>query len=175
MDIELEGIALLTDPLLNKGSAFTEDERGEFHLHGLLPPHVGTLDEQVERRLKGLRKFETDLERYLFLRALQDSNETLFYALSEQHIAIVGAGSAGCGIGRCSTPVFQRPRHETSTGALLAPYCICDSPHCSACRVAQLRCWRPPYPVGFKQIEFTDDDRHITLAVFYPAASRINP
>ena len=87
MDIELEGIALLTDPLLNKGSAFTEDERGEFHLHGLLPPHVGTLDEQVERRLKGLRKFETDLERYLFLRALQDSNETLFYALLTSNLA----------------------------------------------------------------------------------------
>ena len=53
VDIELEGIALLTDPLLNKGTAFTEEERDEFDLHGLLPPHVGTLDEQVERRLKG--------------------------------------------------------------------------------------------------------------------------
>jgi malate dehydrogenase (oxaloacetate-decarboxylating) len=87
VDIELEGIALLTDPLLNKGSAFTEEERGEFHLHGLLPPHVGTLDEQVERRLKGLRKFETDLERYVFLRGLQDTNETLFYALLTSNLA----------------------------------------------------------------------------------------
>ncbi len=87
MDIDVEGIALLTDPLLNKGTAFTEDERTEFNLHGLLPPHVGTLDEQVERRLKGLRKFETKLERYLFLRALQDSNETLFYALLTRNLA----------------------------------------------------------------------------------------
>ena len=87
MDIELEGIALLTDPLLNKGSAFTEQERGEFHLHGLLPPHVGTLDEQAERRLKGLRKFETELERYIFLRGLQDTNETLFYALLTRNLA----------------------------------------------------------------------------------------
>ena len=55
MEIELEGIALLTDPLLNKGTAFSEEERNEFHLHGLLPPHVGTLDDQVERRLKGSR------------------------------------------------------------------------------------------------------------------------
>jgi malate dehydrogenase (oxaloacetate-decarboxylating) len=52
VDIDLEGIALLTDPLLNKGSAFTEEERTSFHLHGLLPPHVGTLDEQSDRRLK---------------------------------------------------------------------------------------------------------------------------
>ena len=87
MDIDVEGIALLTDPLLNKGSAFTEEKRSEFHLHGLLPPHVGTLDEQVERRLKGLRKFETDLEHYVFLRGLQDSNETLFYALLTRNVA----------------------------------------------------------------------------------------
>jgi malate dehydrogenase (oxaloacetate-decarboxylating) len=87
VDIEIEGIALLTDPLLNKGSAFTEEERMEFHLHGLLPPHIGTLDEQVDRRLNALRKFETDLERYLFLRGLQDANETLFYALLTRNLA----------------------------------------------------------------------------------------
>ena len=54
MDIELEGTALLTDPLLHKGSAFTEDERGEVHLHGLLPLHVGTLDDQ-RQRLQSIR------------------------------------------------------------------------------------------------------------------------
>ena len=84
MEIELEGIALLTDPLLNKGSAFTEEERDEFHLHGLLPPHVGTLDEQVERRLKGLREFETDLERYIFLRGLQDKRDAVLRAAHAQ-------------------------------------------------------------------------------------------
>jgi malate dehydrogenase (oxaloacetate-decarboxylating) len=87
VDIALDGVALLTDPLLNKGSAFTEEERTAFHLHGLLPPHVGTLDGQVERRLRGLRTFETDLERYLFLRGLQDRNETLFYALLTRNLA----------------------------------------------------------------------------------------
>ena len=51
-----------------------------------MPPHVGTLEEQVERRLKGLRNFETDLERYLFLRDLQDTNETLFYALLTRNL-----------------------------------------------------------------------------------------
>jgi malate dehydrogenase (oxaloacetate-decarboxylating) len=55
--------------------------RTAFDLHGLLPPNVLTLDEQVSRRLQALRGFETDLERYAFLRELQDTNETLFFAL----------------------------------------------------------------------------------------------
>ena len=52
VDVSVTGYALLADPLLNKGTAFDEDEREAFGLHGLLPPHVGTLDEQVERRLR---------------------------------------------------------------------------------------------------------------------------
>ena len=86
-DVKLEGTALLTDPLLNKGTAFTEDERTAFALHGLLPPHVSTLDEQVDRALQAVRTFETTLERYLFLTDLQDSNETLFYALLTRNLA----------------------------------------------------------------------------------------
>jgi malate dehydrogenase (oxaloacetate-decarboxylating) len=81
IEVDLEGAALLTNPLLNKGTAFTEDERTAFALHGLLPPHVGTLDDQLIRRLQALRKFDRDLDRYVFLRGLQDANETLFYAL----------------------------------------------------------------------------------------------
>ena len=50
-----EGIALLTDPLLNKGTAFSEEERTAFHLHGLLPPHISTLDEQVDRMFQAVR------------------------------------------------------------------------------------------------------------------------
>jgi malate dehydrogenase (oxaloacetate-decarboxylating) len=86
VETELEGVQLLTDPLLNKGSAFSDEERGAFALHGLLAPHIGTLDEQVSRRLQALRKFETNLERYQFLRALQDQNETLFYALLTRNL-----------------------------------------------------------------------------------------
>jgi malate dehydrogenase (oxaloacetate-decarboxylating) len=86
VDVALEGTALLTDPLLNKGTAFSEEERTAFHLHGLLPPHVSTLEEQIDRRLRGLRNFETNLERYLFLRGLQDANETLFYALLTRNL-----------------------------------------------------------------------------------------
>ena len=83
---KLTGFDLLNQPLLNKGTAFTEAERDALHLHGLLPPHVGNLDDQVNRRLKALRRFATDFERYAFLRELQDTNETLFYALLVRHI-----------------------------------------------------------------------------------------
>ena len=71
------GVDLSSNPLLNKGTAFTEDERDEFRLHGILPPNVGTLEAQVTRRLQVLRNFATDFERYAFLRNLQDNNETL--------------------------------------------------------------------------------------------------
>ncbi len=86
VEIGLEGTALLTDPLLNKGMAFTEEERTAFALHGLLPPHVATLDEQVERQIEAMRSYETALERHLFLCDVQDSNETLFYALVERNL-----------------------------------------------------------------------------------------
>jgi malate dehydrogenase (oxaloacetate-decarboxylating) len=84
--VELTGFDLLANPLLNKGTAFTESERDQFHLHGLLPPHVGTLEEQVTRRLRMLRAQESDFERYALLRDLQDMNETLFYALVTRNI-----------------------------------------------------------------------------------------
>ncbi|MEG6508806.1 NAD-dependent malic enzyme [Methyloligella sp. 2.7D] len=87
IEVDLEGAPLLTEPLLNKGMAFDEQERNLFGLHGLLPAHVSTLDEQMERRLEALRQFETGLEKYLFLRNLQDTNETLFYALLERNLA----------------------------------------------------------------------------------------
>jgi len=86
IEIGLAGFDLLNRPLLNKGTAFTEAERDLFHLHGLLPSHVGTLEEQVTRRLRALRSIETDFGRYAFLRDLQDGNETLFYALLVRHI-----------------------------------------------------------------------------------------
>ena len=87
IEIDLEGAALLTNPLLNKGTAFTDDERTTFALHGLLPPHVGTLDDQLTRRLRAVGRFDRDLDRYVFLRGLQDANETLFYALLTRNLA----------------------------------------------------------------------------------------
>lgn len=83
---ELTGYDLINKPMLNKGMAFTERERDVFRLHGLLPPHVGTIEEQADRRLKILRAFSTDFERYAFLRDLQDTNETLFYHVLVHHL-----------------------------------------------------------------------------------------
>lgn len=86
LDVPVSGPDLLRDPLLNKGTAFSETERDAFGLHGLLPPHVGTLEAQLDRRLKAFRAEQTAFEKYVFLRGLQDSNETLFYALLGAHL-----------------------------------------------------------------------------------------
>jgi malate dehydrogenase (oxaloacetate-decarboxylating)(NADP+) len=80
------GFALLNDPVLNKGTAFTEAERDALGLRGLLPPHVFTIEEQTERVLENYRDKMTDLERYIHLVSLQDRNETLFYRVLLDHI-----------------------------------------------------------------------------------------
>ena len=113
VETDLTGFALLNHPLLNKGTAFTEEERDAFGLHGLLPPHVGSLDVQVRRRLRALRDQATDFERYAFLRELQDTNETLFYALLVQHIEelmpLVYTPTVGEGCQRFSE-IWHKPR-----------------------------------------------------------------
>ena len=80
------GMDLLDTPLLNKGTAFTDEERTQFGLHGLLPPHVETLEEQVLRAYEAYARKDDDLERHIYLRALQDNNEVLFYRLVLEHI-----------------------------------------------------------------------------------------
>ncbi|HEX6541358.1 MAG TPA: NAD-dependent malic enzyme [Ktedonobacterales bacterium] len=82
----LTGEMLLENPLLNKGSAFTDAERREFGLLGLLPPHVATMEQQLARTYENYQRKATDLERYIFLASLQDRNETLFYRLLLEHI-----------------------------------------------------------------------------------------
>lgn len=78
---------ILSDPFRNKGTAFTENERDLFKLHGKLPYHVSTLDEQVERRYANFKAQTTDLAKNLFLSALHQRNEVLFYKLVSEHIA----------------------------------------------------------------------------------------
>ncbi len=80
------GMDLLNRQGLNKGTAFTEEERKEFGLHGLLPPQIETLDEQVGRAYEAYQRKDDDLERHIYLRALQDTNEVLFYRLLLDHI-----------------------------------------------------------------------------------------
>ena len=77
----LTGVDLLHSAAQNKSTAFTEEERDQLKLRGLLPAAVGTMDTQIERVLSNLRRKESDIEKYIFLSALQDRNERLFYRL----------------------------------------------------------------------------------------------
>ncbi len=81
-----KGVTLLHDPMLNKGTAFTEAERDALKLRGLLPPHVQTQEEQAQRVIDNFRKKPNDLERYIQLIGLQDRNETLFYHVVTNNI-----------------------------------------------------------------------------------------
>ena len=113
VETSLTGQLLLDNPLLNKGSAYSEDERREFGLLGLLPMHSSTVEEQLARTYENYRCKETDLERYVFLTALQDRNETLFYRLLLEHVSemmpIIYTPTVGEGC-RQYSHVFRRPR-----------------------------------------------------------------
>ncbi|TDB62632.1 NAD-dependent malic enzyme [Photorhabdus khanii] len=85
--IPYSGPILLEFPLLNKGSAFTEAERGNFNLHGLLPEAVETIEEQAERAYRQYLDFKNDADKHIYLRNIQDTNETLFYRLLDAHLS----------------------------------------------------------------------------------------
>ena len=118
------GTDLLDTPALNKGTAFTEEERTEFGLQGLLPPHVETLDEQAVRAYEAFQKKDNDLERHIYLRALQDTNEVLFYRLIVDHIEeitpLVYTPTVATAIEQFSH-IYRRPR------GLFIPYPLRDS------------------------------------------------
>src|SRR5580698_2054069 len=113
VETALSGYELLNNPVLNKGTAFTDEEREEFDLHGLLPPHVAELDYQVMRRLDAFRGLGRDIQKYVFLRGLQDTNETLFYALLtrniEEMMPIVYTPTVGLGC-QLFSHIFRKPR-----------------------------------------------------------------
>ena len=113
LETGLSGFDLINFPMLNKGTAFTENERTSFALHGLLPPHIGNLEDQAARRLKALHDIETDFERYAYLRDLQDTNETLFYAVLvrniEEMMPLVYTPTVGEGCQRFSE-IWRKPR-----------------------------------------------------------------
>src|ERR1700682_938380 len=108
-----EGIAILQDPALNKGTAFTEAERDTLHLRGLLPPHVSSQEQQLGRVLENFRRQSSDLDKYINLRALHDRNEALFFRLLIDHpdemMPIVYTPTVGLACQRY-THIFQRPR-----------------------------------------------------------------
>src|SRR5277367_2727616 len=111
--VSLSGFNLINSPRLNKGTAFTDHERDIFHLHGLLPPHVGTLEEQLGRRVETLDQQPSSFSKYSFLRDLQDTNETLFYALLvrnvEKMLPLVYTPTVGEGCQRFSE-IWRKPR-----------------------------------------------------------------
>jgi malate dehydrogenase (oxaloacetate-decarboxylating) len=113
VQVSLSGFNLINSPRLNKGTAFTDHERDVFDLHGLLPPHVGCLDEQLERRMEALRAQPNAFSKYSFLRDLQDTNETLFYALLlrniEEMLPLVYTPTVGEGCQRFSE-IWRKPR-----------------------------------------------------------------
>ncbi|XQW84341.1 NAD-dependent malic enzyme [Thalassotalea piscium] len=84
--IPYAGPTLLETPLLNKGSAFTAKERQNFNLMGLVPPRYESIEEQVERAYMQYSSFHTNLNKHIYLRAIQDNNETLFFKLIQAHI-----------------------------------------------------------------------------------------
>jgi len=84
--IAYAGPSLLEMPLLNKGSAFTPQERIDFNLIGLLPQNVETIEEQVDRVYRQYEQCASDLDKHIYLRSIQDNNETLFFRLLESHL-----------------------------------------------------------------------------------------
>ena len=144
------GLALLHDPLLNKGTAFTETERDAFDLRGLLPAHVHTQEEQAVRVLNNLRKIADPLEKFVALNALHDRNESLFFRVLADNIdemqPLVYTPTVGLACQKFGH-VFQRPRGLFITAN-------------DRGRVAQVLCnW--PYTAGI--IVVTDGERILGL------------
>src|ERR1700722_8765013 len=110
---KLSGYDLINQPFLNKGTAFTNEERDAFALHGLLPPHIGTLSDQLERRKLTFRRYTDNFGKYSFMRDLQDNNETLFYAFIanniEELLPVVYTPGVGEGCQRFSE-IWRKPR-----------------------------------------------------------------
>jgi len=109
----LKGMDLLDTPLLNKGTAFSYEERTLLGLHALLPPQVETLEQQVVRAYEAYQRKTEDLERHIYLRALQDNNEVLFYRLLVDHLEemtpVVYTPVVGAGCQEFSH-IYRRPR-----------------------------------------------------------------
>jgi malate dehydrogenase (oxaloacetate-decarboxylating)(NADP+) len=107
------GLDLLHDPLFNKGTAFSEAERDALGLRGLLPAHVCAMEEQVERVMEGFYRQPTPLDKYIYLNALHDRNETLFFRVvmdrAEEMMPIIYTPTVGQAC-QMFGHIFQRPR-----------------------------------------------------------------
>ena len=113
VEIHARGMAVLDDPQLNRGTAFTMEERDELGLHGLLPSGLETIEQQVDRCYEQFNAKSSDVEKWVFLTQLHDSNEVLFYRLVGDHVhemlPIVYTPTVGAAIEEFSH-LFRRPR-----------------------------------------------------------------
>src|ERR1700755_977315 len=107
------GLALLRDPLLNKGTGFTDEERDALGLRGFLPAAVLSMQAQAERVMTNLRTLPSDLEKYVALNALHDRNEALFFRVVCDNIdeiqPIIYTRTVGLACQKYGL-IFQRPR-----------------------------------------------------------------
>ncbi len=112
-EVSITDYHLIANPILNKGTAFTDSERKEFNLFGLLPPEESNMSDQKARSYEAFKSKKSDLEKYLYLRDLQDSNETLYYSLLCEHVAelmpIVYTPTVGDACLKFSH-IYRRPR-----------------------------------------------------------------
>ncbi|MDX1569901.1 MAG: NAD-dependent malic enzyme [Xanthomonadales bacterium] len=107
------GYFRLIDPVLNKSTGFTEEERDRHHLRGLLPPRQFTLEQQKKRVLANLRRKESPIEKYIYLQGLQDRNETLFFRTVVDHIEEIMPLIYTPTVGQACrefAAIFRRPR-----------------------------------------------------------------
>ena len=150
--VSLRGIALLRDPLLNKGTAFTEQERDSLGLRGLLPAHVQSMEMQAARVLTNLRSLPNDLEKYVALNALHDRNEALFFRVVIDNIdeiqPLIYTPTVGLACQRFGN-IFQRPR-----GLFIGANDRGASPNCWATGLTKLL------------IVATDGERILGLAIW---------
>jgi malate dehydrogenase (oxaloacetate-decarboxylating) len=113
LHITARGVDVLDNPLLNRGTAFTREERDRLGLHGLLPLTVETIDDQAARSYEQFNACETDIDKWVMLSQLHDSNEVLFYRLMSEHVSemlpIVYTPTVGTAIEQFSH-LFRRPR-----------------------------------------------------------------
>ncbi len=113
VETTLFGQRLLENPLLNKGSAFPEEEREAFNLLGLLPAYVAQMEDQLARTYENYQRKDSDLERYIYLASLHDRNEALFFRLVSDHIKemtpIVYTPTVGLAC-QSYSHIYRRPR-----------------------------------------------------------------
>src|ERR1700681_3168531 len=87
VELSLKPTEILDTPLYNKGTAFTKEERDSLGLHGFLPFHVSSIEEQVQRRYQNFQEKRDQLSKYTFLSSVQNRNEILFYRFVSDHLS----------------------------------------------------------------------------------------